>query len=262
MTLALRIEGVGLAGPGLPGWDEAREILAGRRPFAHAPTVIPAPEALPPVERRRAGKCVRLALSTGFAAAGAAGREVRDLAAIFASSGADGENMNSICEALASDDRLNSPTSFHNSVNNAPAGYWGIATGSMLPSDCIAAFDGTFAAGLLEAAGRLAAEPAQPVLLVAYDAPYPEPLNSARFMSDCFGVALALAAGAGKGPLITLEAARADVTRMQDEALESVRATIPAARSLPLLQALARGERAGIALEYLDNLALVAQVEP
>src|SRR5205085_11884468 len=61
MTLAVRVEGLALVGPGLASWDEAREILAGRKPYEPRPTVIPAADALPAVERRRAGKCVRLA---------------------------------------------------------------------------------------------------------------------------------------------------------------------------------------------------------
>lgn len=167
MRLAARIGGVGLVGPGLASWAEARPILAGDKPYEPRPTAIPAPEALPAVERRRAGKCVRISLAAGLAAAVDAGRDARDLAAIFTSSTGDGENLHSICEALASDDRLISPTRFHNSVHNAPAGYWGIATGAMKPSDCLAAFDASFCAGLVEALGRVAADSTVPVLLIA-----------------------------------------------------------------------------------------------
>ncbi|HYC38005.1 MAG TPA: beta-ketoacyl synthase chain length factor [Usitatibacter sp.] len=262
MSLALRIEGVGLVGPGLASWEAAREVLAGRAAYEPAKTVIPAPEALPTVERRRAGRCVRMAIAVGLAATSAARRSAKALAAIFASSGADGENLHAICEALASDDRLISPTRFHNSVNNAPAGYWGIATGSMLPSDCIAAYDGTFAAGLLEAAGRLAAEPNQPLMLAAYDGPYPEPLNATRPMSDCFGVAFVLAAGEGAGPRLSLETSREPVTPMQDARLEPVRLGCPAARCLPLLALLASEVAGHVALEYLDDTSLYVRVAP
>jgi hypothetical protein len=194
MALVARVEGVGLLGPGLSGWDASRAILAGREPYTSAAAVIPAPEALPAVERRRAGKSVKLALAAGMAAAAASGRPAGGLAAVFASSTGDGENLHAICEALASEDRLISPTRFHNSVHNAPSGYWGIATGATQAADSIAAFDASFAAGLLEALGRLAAQPAQPVLLIAYDAPYPEPLHATRPILDAFAVAFVLAA--------------------------------------------------------------------
>jgi len=255
MTLAARVLGVGLVGPGLAGWREAREVLAGRAAYSPAPTVTPSADALPPTERRRAGKCVRLALAAGLAAAADAAIPARELAAVFASSTGDGENQHAICEVLASDDRAISPTRFHNSVHNAPAGYWGIATGAMMPIDSVAAFDATFGAGLIEALGRLAANPARPVLLVAYDAPYPEPLYSARPVLDAFGVGLVLGA-AGAGPGITVEIARRAASPMSDEALERVRRGIPSARSLPLLRLIAQGASGRADLEYIDGLAL------
>ena len=149
MTLAARIRGVGLVGPGWSSWAQAREALAGRAAYTPHPTIAPAPEALPATERRRAGRSVRIALLTGLAAAADAGLEARGLAAIFASSGGDGDTLHEICETLASDDRSISPTRFHNSVHNAPAGYWSIATGSRLASISICAYDVSFAAGLI-----------------------------------------------------------------------------------------------------------------
>ena len=260
MTLEARIAGVGLVGPGLLSWDAAREILAGRAAYSRAATVIPSPDALPATERRRAGKCVRIAIAAGLAAAKASGGEARDFAAVFASSTGDAENLHAICEQLASDDRLISPTRFHNSVHNAPSGYWGIATGATPPADSVAAFDASFGAGLLEALGRLAEDPSQGVLLVAYDAPYPEPLAATRPIEDAFAVALALE-WEGNGPRIRVNTTRDPVQRMDDGALEAIRAGIPAARSLPLLQLLARGSGRAV-LGYLDDLSLEASVGP
>lgn len=259
MTLAARIEGVGLVGPGLAGWNAARGLLATDGGFAQAPTVVPAPEALPPTERRRAGTCVRLVLAAGLEAAANARRDARDLAAIFTSSTGDGEILHSICETLASDDREISPTRFHNSVHNAPSGYWGIATGSMHAADCLAAFDASFGAGLLEALGRVAADPAQPVVLVAYDAPYPEPLHATRPVPEAFGVAMVLSAH-GEGPAIRVASTRAPHDSIPDAGLEAMRRAIPAARSLPLLALLARGASGHTVIEYLPGLALAVQV--
>ena len=75
-----------------------------------------------------------------------------------------GDITHQICEALARPEREVSPTSFHNSVHNAPAGYWSIATGSRLASTSICAYDVSFAAGLLEAAAYATVEH-QPVML-------------------------------------------------------------------------------------------------
>ncbi len=262
MRLVARVAGVGLVGPGWSSWPEGREALAGRAPYSPSPTRMPSPDALPATERRRAGKCVRLALGAGLEALADAGLAPASVAAIFASSSGDGENCHALCEALASDDRMISPTRFHNSVHNAPAGYWSIATGATGSADCIAAFDGSFGAGLLEALARLAADPAQPVVLVAYDAPYPYPLHGARPISDAFGVALALsgAANGARGPRIEADFSREAPQRLAEARLEGIRGTIPAARSLPLLELLARCASGAAVLDYLEGLALRVEV--
>ena len=262
MNLSARVLGVGLVGPGLAGWRDARAVLAGSAPYVPAATVIPSPESLPPTERRRAGKGVKLVLAAGLAACADAGREARELAAVFTSSSGDGENQHAICEVLASPEREISPTRFHNSVHNAPAGYWGIATGAMAPSDSLAAFDASFAAGLVEALGRLAADPSREVLVVAYDAPYPEPLKAARPIADAFGVGLVMgpASASGEGCLIAAAFAREAPTALADAALESVRTGIPSARALALLQLLASGKPGRVVLEYLDELSLAVEV--
>lgn len=263
MTLAATVEGVGLLGPGLASWSDARAVLAGKAPFAHAATLLPVPEALPATERRRAGKTVRLALGAGLEAARMAGRDAKTLAAIFSSDGGENENCHAICEALAGDDRLISPTRFHNSVHNAAAGYWSIATGAMAPSDAIAAFDASFSAGLLEGLVRLAADPRQPVLLIAYDTPYPEPLHGVRPIADSFAAALVLTAedAAGK-PRIEARLAADAPTRLEDAGLEGVRTGIPAARGLALLRALALDRPSSVALEYVGGQSLRVEVRP
>ena len=260
MSLAGRIVGVGLVGPGLPGWAASRSILAGEAPHAPMATVIPTPEALPATERRRAGKTVKLALAAGLAACADAGREARGLAAVFTSSTGDGDNQHAICEVLASDDRDISPTRFHNSVHNAPAGYWGIATGAMAPSDSVAAFDGSFAAGLVESLGRLATDPGRGVMLVSYDAPYPQPLLATRPLPDSCGVGLVL--GSDGGTAIKASFTREPPTRLESASLEAIRASIPSARALPLLQLLARGTPGRVVLAYLDGLGLEVEVTP
>jgi beta-ketoacyl synthase-like protein len=263
MKLAARIEGVGLMGPGLADWAQARAVLAGQAPYEPAAAIVPSPDALPAVERRRAGKCVRVALAAGLAAAADAQRRPRDLASIFASSTGDGETLHSICEALASDDRLISPTRFHNSVHNAPAGYWGIATGAMLPSDTLGAFDASFGAGLVEAFGRVAADPSVAVLLIAYDAPYPEPLRSVRPVPDSFGVGLVMSAANGGGAglaTVSMDMTRDAPTRLEEARLEALRVAIPAARSLPLLALLAGNGSGRAVIDYLDGLSLAVEV--
>ena len=105
-----------------------------------------------PAERRRAGATVKLAIAAGSEALAQAGRDPADMAMVFAASGGDGETVHEILAVLARSTREVSPTRFHNSVHNAPAGYWTVATGSRAPSTSLCAFDESFAAGLLDAA--------------------------------------------------------------------------------------------------------------
>jgi len=186
------VEGLGLVGPGLRGWQASRAMLAGKQAYCSAPTAVAASDLLPAAERRRTGLPVKLALAAGQEAFASAGRDAAATATVFTSSSGDGDNVHQLCEALATPERQISPTRFHNSVHNAPAGYWSIAAQAMPPSTSLAAYDASFAAGLLEAVVQLQAS-GQPRLLVAYDAGYPAPLHEKRPIPDAFGLALVLA---------------------------------------------------------------------
>ena len=190
-VLTAWVRGVGLLGPGLSDWASGAPVLAGDAPYQPSATVLPVPQALPPAERRRTGATVKLAIGVAQQAVAAAAIDPAQLTAVFASSGGDGSICHEICETLATDDRQISPTRFHNSVHNAAAGYWSIATGATAACSAICAYDASFAAGLLEALTQIAVSGA-PVLLVAYETPYPEPLHAKRPLPDAFGVALVL----------------------------------------------------------------------
>jgi hypothetical protein len=257
------LDGIGLIGPGLENWPQAAAILRAEQAYAPARCALPVPPGLPPAERRRTGAAVRVALAVATAAAEAAGRAPATLATVFAASGGDGDNCHAICEVLAGDERFISPTRFHNSVHNAPAGYWSIAAQAMAPSTSLAAYDASFAAGLLEAVVQ-ARGSATARLLIAYDTAYPEPLYAKRPIPDAFAVALVLAPERGERSLARLElglvADPADACAQP--ALEALRRTNPAARALPLLEALARGRPATKVIEYLGPPQLRVRIEP
>jgi len=259
------VEGVGMLGPGLGGWQRGREVLAGREPYTYAPTAVKPSELLPAAERRRAGVPVNLALTVGREALANAGRDPAMTIAVFSSSSGDGEILHRICETLATPEREVSPTSFLNSVHNVAAGYWSIATKCRAASTSLCVHDASFTAGLLEAATQASAERSA-IVLIAYDQPYPEPLHSARTLGDKFAVALVLAAEAPQGALAALEVdflpSAAAETRMPEDRLEAVRTGNPAARSLPLLAALARGESRQLVLPYLEDSHLAVGVAP
>jgi hypothetical protein len=264
-TLTGFIHSIGVLGPGLADWASTRAVLCGEAPHIAARTVLPPPAVLPPAERRRAGRVIKLALAVGAeAVAGAADTSIdaRALPTVFTSSGGDGDNCHEICVALASRERLISPTRFHNSVHNAAAGYWSIAYGCTDASTSLCAGDASFGAGLLEALSQLACSD-RPVLLLAYDADYPEPLHSRRPIPDAFGVALLLvpAAATTDLPRVQLTLTDAPAATMDSAALEAMRSAIPAARSLPLLERLALRRDGAVILDYLHGTRLALEVE-
>lgn len=267
MTMGTRliafIDGIGVLGPGLGSWAQANEVLAGRQPYESAATELAPPTILPPAERRRSGTAVRLALGIGQQAVAASGMDAAELPTVFTSSSSDGHNFHAICEALAQPEPLMSPTRFHNSVHNAAAGYWSIATRAMRPANVLSALDASFSAGLLEAAAQVSADQ-EPCLLIAYDSDYPEPLRTLRPIAAPFGVALLLSPHRSERSLakIEVELAHAPATPMDDAALEHLRRSVPTARALPLLHAVAMQSAGTVVLDYLEDLQLQVTVQP
>jgi hypothetical protein len=259
------VESIGLCGPGLEGWAASRQVLADVQEHVPTPTRVPPMPLLPPNERRRAVQTVRLAVAVGVEAFTNSGRDPAGIATVFTSSGGDGETIHEILNVLASPNRDLSPTRFHNSVHNTPAGYWGIGTGSRAPSTSICCHDGSFGAGLLEAATQVRAEN-DPVTLIAYDVQYPAPLSEVRPIGAPFAVALVLTPVPTARAFASIEllpgSERSAVSPMTSPSLEMLRRTTPAARCLPLLAALARQTDAVITLEYLPDLALRLRVSP
>jgi len=259
------VEGIGLVGPGLSGWRASRALLAGDAAYQPAPTSVAASALLPAVERRRAGMPVRLALAAGIEAIEAARCDAATLATVFTSSDGDCDNVHAMCESLATPERQISPTRFHNSVHNAAAGYWSIATQCRAPSTSLCCHDASFAAGLLDAASQVAMG-RSPVVLIAYDHPYPPPVSAMRPISASFGAALVLSPQAGAGAIAVLdiefEARQAAASRMADAGLEALRSGVPAARCLPLLAALARGTREPVLLGLAPHSHLRVTVTP
>jgi Beta-ketoacyl synthase, N-terminal domain len=242
-ALTLYIDAIGLCGPGLENWAAAQPMLRGDVPYAASPAVIAPSTFLPAAERRRVGVAVKLALATATDALQSSHHQASALLSVFSSSGGDGDNCHVICEALAS-------------------GYWGIALQAKPASTSLCAFDGSFSAGFLEACTQAKTANA-PVLLIAYDTPYPEPLRATRPIAHSLGIALVVS------PVPTLSTVakvgvglgcRA-VSAMHNPELEALRRNVPAARGLPLLQAIASGLVAtSLALDLFDNQQLLLDV--
>jgi hypothetical protein len=85
-----------------------------------------------------------------------------------------------------------------------------------------------------------------------------------RPIPDAFGVAFVLAPRRDDPTLakltVSISESRAD--RMRNPAFEDLRASIPAARSLPLLYQLAIRKQGTVNIDYLDGRCLAVQVAP
>ncbi|HWH82680.1 MAG TPA: beta-ketoacyl synthase chain length factor, partial [Burkholderiaceae bacterium] len=191
-TLDAFIEGIAFWAPSLPGWAHAAPALRGAAGGIVPPAKRPAPELLPPAERRRAPDSVALALEVATHAVAQSGRRADELLSVFASAHGNLALTDAICRTLVEAPLALSPTRFHNSVHNAASGYWGIATGCRRASTALSAFDCSFAAGLLEALTQCAAD-ATPVLLVGCDTEATGALASTNHSRGLLAVALVLA---------------------------------------------------------------------
>lgn len=263
--MEIAISGVGLLAPGLLGWEDGRAVLAGLSPFR--PDAVPEPDAtiLPPNERRRSSDCVRWAVQVAQEAMAQSGVDSRDVPTVFASSGGEMGVFDTLCRTLAMPERTISPTLFHQSVHNAASGYWGIATAGQQSSTALSCYDDSFAAGLLEAITIVSVERC-PVLLVAYDMAVPAPLIQARPIMTGFAVALVLAPPADhSSAVMRVRLEEWDVVGargLADPVLEQVRQDNPAARSLPLLSAIATGGEQIVRLSLLESQQLIMELGP
>ena len=257
--MELTLAGQAVLGPGLPDWPAARAVLCGDAPYEAAGVPEPTPELLPPNERRRASSSARWALTVGRHALGARLGEAGEIATVFASCAGDGPITHQICEVLASTERSVSPTAFHNSVHNAPAGYWSIATRSRAPSTSVCGHRGSFGAGLIEAATQVRVE-GRSVLLVAYDLPFPAPMHALWPIAHPFAAALLLDPPDAKGMGLRIELREAAASVAWPSTLPRELSDNPAAHALPILDALARAERRRIEIPLAGNSHVTVEI--
>ena len=227
---AAGIEGIGLWTPQAPSWAAYRGLLQG----VPADTATrPAPALLPANERRRAPDTVLVALEAAQAACSAAGRDPAMLPSVFVSTYGDLAITEHLCQTLASAPLELSPTRFHNSVHNAAAGYWTIASGAMAPATALSA---GFAMGLLEAAALLASG-AEAVLLVGYDGDAPGLMRQVAASDGLLGGALVLGPATAGRPRLALQLVDGEAPRPSG----TIAAGNAMAPMLALFEALARG---------------------
>jgi hypothetical protein len=259
------VEGIGLWTPRLPGWQVARAVLCGATAAAPATTARPACALLPPTERRRAPDTVAVALEVAASACESAARDPKTLPSVFASTQGDLAISDYMCSTLAQTPPLISPTKFHNSVHNAAAGYWTIATGALAPYTAITAYRDTFGAGWLTAAAQVLAE-GIPVLYVAYDIEAKGALATVSGSRGLLGAALVLAGEPTSHSLARVDwrveaDSEAEPTRARPQNAALVEGNAMAS-CFALFEALADAEPRTVVLALGPRLAVHMEVVP
>ena len=260
--LSLHVIGIGAWAPGAPDWQRLRGILRGEGSPADDAPARPAGAILPAAERRRAPDGVRLAADVAAQATAMAGIDPANLPCVFASTHGELAITDYVCETLARTPLDMSPTKFHNSVLNAPAGYWTIATGCTTASSAVTAHHRSFAAGLLETAVFACAEDT-PVLFASSDVASTGPLGEMTHTTLAFGAALVLAphGSAGARLDLALDGAADEPFAGGGLALQGVAGDNPAnAHALALLHALAVEKGRRLRLPLSPGLSLDMEI--
>ena len=247
---------VAIDAPGLPGWEAAREVLAGRAQWDRN-RVRPA-RALA-ILRDDWPAIAKAAIGVGVDALQAASLRAGDVPSVFASCGADGESLHRICESVASAVPDVEATCFRDSLHDAPAAYWHAALSTAAPSTSVCAFEGSFATGLVEAAAQAIVH-GTPVLLVACDMPYPSPLSSLWNVPLPFAAAFVVAPRSGRGHAqVSIVASDVRVDGDWPEAVSAELRINPAAACLSLLALLAGDEPGRAVLPSHGDSAVIVE---
>jgi hypothetical protein len=263
VSAPLTVRGIGVLAPGLAGWTAARDVFAGTLPWRDGPVASPDVRQLPVTERRRVNATSRWAIAVADeAVASLDGATRAPMSAVFASADGDGDVLDQTLAALASAEPSLSPTLFHNSVFNAPIGYWSIATRSTGWATMICAGEGSFAAALLEGASQAQASRG-PVLCVCVDLGYPDRLAGLHAPSRSFACGIVLdvsSAASGLASVTIGELVSAEPGDRSSDRLRDAFEGNAAAAAIPLLARIARGTGGVVTLPYLDDQALRMEV--
>ncbi len=260
--LTVWLEGIGCWTPDHADWNAMRAWLAGGPDPEPGAAGKPRPALLPPGERRRAPHGVLVAIEVASQAVAMSGRDPAEVPSVFASAHTDLDILDYTCATLATAPASMSPTRFHNSVHNAAAGYWTMATGCHAAANALTSHEFTFGASLLEAASLADAEET-PVLLVANDGTGRGPLAEVIASTRHFACALMLAPQAGPRAVAKLAlriAGHEPHAQPGPRAQALSEANLSAAGS-PLLELLANGVSSTLRMQAAPRLDLDMTLE-
>jgi len=251
------VNDLSLIAPGLIEQQATNLVLAGESNWEYQPLPVLRTNLLPANESRRLTAITKLVLKC-IQELRCRDEDVAKISTVFSSSDVDLNIVDKMCRSLAKPSKIISPTLFHNSVHNAPAGYWSIAATMQGPSTSVSSGNASFMCGLLEAMSQVMIERSS-VFFIAYDYPAPAILNSYRNCEYPMAMALRLSYTAEENNLgkITLKEPmnnkQAMVSKCKNLSLETLRELIPIGCGLPLLEALACKLKMDVNIPYLHE---------
>lgn len=231
--MQVSITGVGAWGPGV---SCASDIAGNSGSIEDVP--VPKPDLIPARELRRSPAASRLGVEVARQACLEAGQDPSTVRSVFASALGDSDITDYMCRTLAGEDKLLSPTRFHNSVHNAAAGCWSIACENTAPNTFVAGFSNTAGMALLEST-VLTMTDGLPTLLVVTDVPIPGALADIHGAGTRAALALMIENPRGDSPVLHCEVTSTSASALAaapDPATDPAQAT---AQLWPLVGAVA-----------------------
>lgn len=262
----MNIQSIGVAGSGFSNWDHAKEVLSQEKEFNPNQPEQYKISILKPNEARRTSTAIKIALQSAEETLSRSSFHADQLFSVFVSSDGDPNILQSICQELATEDKFVSPTQFHNSVHNAPAGYWSIGHQSTKGINSISCGDCSMSGALIEANSLLKMGESA-VLIVCFDIKSPSPLDSARHMKYSMATSMIVTEQPNADSLFSVELlleeiGKSQITKMADPKLEELRGDSPASMSLPLLKALSDQNPSELTLPYSSSKSLHLKLSP
>jgi hypothetical protein len=260
------LDGIGIEAPGLSTWKKSVSVMRGESLYRFEKKTLPVATLIPENERRRAGDTIHLAVHVTNEAVNNAGVNPQSLINVFSSFRGALKIVHHICNALTLPGHPVSPFQFHNSVYNAPASYWSIATGTKGPSTSLAGAASSFPAALLSAAA-FASTQKQGVLLVMYDVESPKPFHKQHAIEFNCGIALALMPLQSANTLAKLDINfLPQKTREKDinlpPHLKNLISGNASAQPLPILFAIANQMSCSLSFDFLEKGAVEVNLQP
>lgn len=254
------IEHIGLQAPGLEGWDASQTVLTGDTPYHSEPLSKYSPQFLPANERRRTTPTIKLALRTAEeTVSGYVPEAIAAMPTLFACVDGDTEISAKMTSAILQDEPMISPIHFHNSVHNAPAGYWMIGQHNQQAASAISAGEYQIANSFIEALSQLS-DTHPKVLLVVYDLPIDPIIESYQPAMQPFAFGLVLSHQPNDRTLaeLSLSLAPGQVQAVKHDWFgDNV-----AAEALPILQRLAQKQAGQFAFPVSSQLTANLTLTP